>query len=58
MSEYHITPPITLPSLAAQEARAKRKAVLARAAATRRANYQRFIRRRASYYLDAANQEM
>ena len=43
MTNYHLTPPTTLPPLAAQEARNKRKAVLARAEAIRKANYRRFM---------------
>jgi len=47
MTNYHLTPSSPLSSFATQEAKAKRRQVLARAAQTRRANYQRFLRRMA-----------
>jgi hypothetical protein len=42
MTNYHLTPPQNLPSLAVQEAKEKRRKVLEKAAKVRRANYQRF----------------
>ena len=48
MTAYNRTPSTTLPSLAVQEAKEKRRQVLARAEQTRRANYQRFLQRMAS----------
>jgi len=46
MTNYHLTPPATLPPLAVQEAKEKRRQVLARAAHTRKANYLRFLKKR------------
>ncbi|SRR6266702_1967568 len=46
MTNYHLTSPTTLPSLAVQEAKEKRKQVLERAAQTRRANYLAFLKKR------------
>jgi hypothetical protein len=48
MTSYNLRPRpyTTLPSFAVTEAKEKRKAVLERAAAIRRANYARFIERR------------
>ena len=48
MTNYHLTPPATLPSQAVQEAKEKRRKVLDAAAHTRKANYERFLRRMAS----------
>jgi vacuolar-type H+-ATPase subunit H len=45
MTAYHLTPTTTLPSLVVQEAKEKRKQVLAKAAQTRKANYQRFLKK-------------
>jgi hypothetical protein len=47
MTNYHLIPPVTLPSRAVQEAKEKRRKVLEAAAHTRKANYQRFLRRMA-----------
>jgi len=47
MTNYHLTPSPPLFSFAAQETKAKRRQVLTRAAQTRKANYQRFLRRMA-----------
>jgi hypothetical protein len=46
MMNYHLTSPTILPSFATQEAKEKRKQVLAKAAQTRKANYQRFLKKR------------
>lgn len=46
MTAYHLTPASTLPSFAVSAAREKRKEVLARAAAVRRANYPAFLKKR------------
>jgi hypothetical protein len=46
MTAFHLIPPSTLPSLAVQEAKAKRRQVLARAARTRKANYLAFLKKR------------
>ena len=46
MTNYHLIPPATLPSFAVQEAREKRREVLARAAQTRKANYLAFLKKR------------
>jgi len=43
MTNYHLTPPTTLPSLGVQEAKEKRRKVLEAAAKVRRENYQRFL---------------
>ena len=48
MTNYHLTPPATLPSQAVQEAKEKRRKVLDAAAHTRKANYERFLQRVAS----------
>src|SRR5437660_716689 len=48
MTNYHLTPPTSLPSHAVQEAKAKRRKVLEAAAHTRKANYERFLQRMAS----------
>ena len=48
MTNYHLTPPALLPSVAVQEAKAKRRKVLEAAERTRKANYQRFLQRMAS----------
>ena len=60
MTNYHLPAPATpLPSLAVQEAKAKRKAVLEKAAAIRKANYKRFMeKRRAISNLDAGEGEI
>jgi hypothetical protein len=59
MTNFHIPAPTNAPSLAAQEAREKRRQVLARAAATRKANYQRFMQRqRAISNRDAGEREI
>jgi hypothetical protein len=42
MTEYNLTPLTTLPSLAVQKARERRRKVLEAAAKVRRANYIRF----------------
>jgi len=46
MTNYHLTSPATLPSLAVQEAKEKRRQVLEKAAQTRKANYLRFLKKR------------
>ena len=46
MTAYHLTAPTTLPSFAVSEAKAKRRQVLARAAQTRKANYEQFVKKR------------
>jgi len=46
MSEYHLTPPATLPSFAVQEAREKRRKQLEAAAQVRRANYRAFMEKK------------
>jgi len=46
MTNYHLTPLTILSSLAVQEAKEKRKAVLAQAARVRRENYLRFLKKR------------
>jgi hypothetical protein len=43
MSNFHIPAPANLPSLAVQDAKEKRRQVLARAAAIRKANFRRFM---------------
>ena len=48
MTNYHLTPPATLPSHAVQKAKEKRRKVLEAAEQTRKANYQRFLHRMAS----------
>ena len=45
MSEYHLTPPATLPSLAVQEAKEKRHKVLEAARRVRGENYKRFYKK-------------
>ncbi len=46
MTNYHLIPPTTLPSLAVQEAKEKRRQVLARAAQIRKANHRAFLKKR------------
>lgn len=46
MTNYHLTPPATLPSLVVQEAREKRRNVLEAAAKVRRENYHRFLEKK------------
>ncbi|HYT37345.1 MAG TPA: hypothetical protein VEL49_09220 [Ktedonobacteraceae bacterium] len=46
MTNYHLTPSTIFPSLTVQEAKEKRRQVLARAAQTRKANYFRFLKKR------------
>jgi hypothetical protein len=48
MTNYHLTPPASLPSCAVQEAKEQRRKVLEAAERTRKANYQRFLQRMAS----------
>ncbi len=48
MTNYHLTPPATLPSHAVQQAKEKRRKVLEAAEQTRKANYERFLRRMSS----------
>lgn len=55
MTNYHLTPPTTLPSLVVQEAKEKRRKVLEAAAKVRRENYQRFLEKKRR--LQADNQE-
>jgi len=45
MTAYHLTPPITLPSLAVQEAREKRRKVLEAVRARRKIISQRFAKK-------------
>ena len=45
MSAYNLRPPATLPSLAVQEAKEKRRKLLEAARQTRRANYLRFSKK-------------
>jgi len=45
MSEYHLTPPTTLPSLAVQEAKEKRRKVLEAVWKRRRENYRNFLKK-------------
>lgn len=45
MSEYRLTPPTILPSLAVQEAKAKRRKVLEAVRQRRRENYQNFLKK-------------
>ena len=45
MTNYHLTPPAILPSLAVQEAKEKRRKVLEKAAKVRRENYKRFYQK-------------
>ncbi len=47
MTNYHLTPPTILPSLAVQEAKEKRRRVLEKAANVRRANYHRYLEKNA-----------
>ena len=42
MTNYHLTPPATLPSLVVQEAKEKRRRVLAEVRARRKIMYTRF----------------
>jgi len=42
MTDYHLTPPVTLPSLAAQEKKEKRQKVLAAVRQRRKEIYQQF----------------
>jgi hypothetical protein len=46
MTEYHLTPPTILPSLAVQAAKEKRRKVLEKAWQTRRENYVQFMRKK------------
>jgi hypothetical protein len=46
MTNYHLTSPFIHPACTVQEAREKRRQVLARAAQTRKANYLRFLKKR------------
>src|SRR5712691_4843406 len=46
MTDYHLTPPTILPSLAVREAREKRRKVLDTAYRTRRANYRNFMEKK------------
>jgi len=46
MSEYHLTSPATLPSLAVREAKEKRRKVLEAARNTKRANYRLFMQKK------------
>ncbi len=46
MTNYHLTPPTILPSFAVQEAKEKRRKVLATAAQVRRENYIRFFEKK------------
>jgi len=46
MTNYHLTPPTTLPSFAVQEAKEKRRKVLDAAYRTRRANYRAFMEKK------------
>lgn len=52
MSEYHLTPATSFPSIAAQEAKEKRHQVLEAVWQRRRENYKRFMEKRR---LQAAN---
>ena len=52
MSDYHLTPPTILPSLAVQETKAKRRKVLEAVWQRRRENYRQFMEKRR---LQAAN---
>ena len=45
MSEYHLTPPPTLPSLAVREAKEKRRKVLEAVWQRRRENYRNFLKK-------------
>jgi len=45
MSEYHLPPPPTLPSLAVLEAKERRRRVLEAAAKVRKENYKRFYQK-------------
>jgi len=46
MTNYHLTPPAILPSLAVQEAREKRRRVLEKAAKVRQENYHRYLEKK------------
>ena len=46
MTNYHLTPPTLLPSLAVQKAKEKRRRMLEKAAQVRRANYHRFLEKK------------
>lgn len=46
MSEYHLTPATTLPSIAVQEVKEKRRQVLEAVWQRRRENYKRFMEKR------------
>ena len=46
MTNYHLSLPPTLPSFSTQEAKEKRKQILAQAAKVRRANYLAFLKKR------------
>ena len=52
MTNYHLTPPTTLPSLAAKEAREKRQQVLAAVRQRRKRIYQHFKVRRKEQHKD------
>ena len=52
MTDYHLTPPTTLPSLAVQEAKEKRRKVLEAVRARRKIIYSQFMKKRR---LQAAN---
>ena len=45
MTNYHLTAPLPLPTVATQEAKEKRRQVLAKAAQTRKANYLLFMKK-------------
>jgi len=50
MTSYNLRPPINpLPFSSWQEAKEKRRAVLAKAAATRKANYRRFMQKQRAF---------
>jgi len=46
MTQYNLTSPTLLPSLAMQEAKEQRRRVLEKAAKVRQANYKRFIEKK------------
>ena len=52
MTNFHLTPPTILPSLAVREAREKRRRVLEKAAQVRRANYHHFIEKKRQLQAD------
>ncbi len=55
MTEYNLTPPATLPSLAVQEAREKRRKVLEAVRQRRREIYQRYYAKLKAYYAATEN---